>query len=721
MKKTSYLILLIFLVIISTQPIFSSYFISNYEMGNLLATFGYLLILYPLFLIYKNLRSGIEYKLKTFQLENSEIISEINRLKESTKNDFIFYEHTIDEPFAMISESLIDILDITPEDFKLNYKRYKASPLVKEAFDRVKSFEKNGIRVPIYQVELLAKGGASIEFEVNEYPIYNDHKELVKIWGVLHKVKNQIDSINFIDNSPLEKFNILYDNINDGIFLIKGDRFVDCNSKTLEIFKTSLDQILMYAPFSIKYSPNIQPNGKNSKEEALRRMKLAYNGHPQDFEWVHLKQDGEAFKAKVKLRSFNINDETFLIAIIKDLSAEEKLNLIIDEKQNIINILFKQSTNSILILNHELNIESFNNSFLKTFNIKELRKHASIETLFKSEELLELLNSNKTSLSNRFKLKMVDSDKNYDAMVSVIPLYLEKNPSIIIIIEEIIDNISIKASLNKNQANFEEIISNSRDILYKYNIDEKRYEYISKSVQDIFGYTSKELSEMTDDQLKSILHPSELNRANLLIAKLFDGAMNIEHDLEYRIIHKSGKTKWIRDKYSVVTDDNGKLKSIIGMVSDLSKEKDLAEKLFRKDQLVHILTESIDKGVTVIVNSKIEYVNFKLEKITGYLFQELNQIESLFILAAEEEKERLKDDYLKVMSGSTEIVELCYWLKTKNKGNIYIRNNYFSDPKKPQNRYVLTTDITNERIEEYRNNPSEDIKKELIKFLPNFK
>ena len=109
---------------------------------------------------------------------------------------------------------------------------------------------------------------------------------------------------------------------NDSIFLMKGGVFVECNSKTLEMFGCSNEQILQKSP--LDFSPAYQPDGRPSAEAANEYIEAAYSGKPQRFEWVHHKLDGENFYAEVSLTSIQLGDGPYLHAIVRDISDRKR-------------------------------------------------------------------------------------------------------------------------------------------------------------------------------------------------------------------------------------------------------------------------------------------------------------------------------------------------------------------------------------------------------------
>ena len=123
------------------------------------------------------------------------------------------------------------------------------------------------------------------------------------------------------------KYKVLFELANDAIFLIKGGRFADCNTKTLTMFGCEREQILGHSAF--EFSPAVQPDGGDSKEGIIDKGKLALGGKPQFFEWKYLRPDGTLFDAEVSFNRVDIGSQVFLQAIVRDITdrkqAAEKL------------------------------------------------------------------------------------------------------------------------------------------------------------------------------------------------------------------------------------------------------------------------------------------------------------------------------------------------------------------------------------------------------------
>jgi len=144
--------------------------------------------------------------------------------------------------------------------------------------------------------------------------------EPLKMVGVLIDITEQKKAEEKIKKSE-KLYGTLFSAAGDAILLIKDDIFIDCNKQALKIFECTKDQLIGSPPY--KFSPEFQPDGKNSKEKAIEKINAALNGKPQLFEWVHLKCNGKKFDAEVSLNSIELQGEIYIQVIIRDITQKK--------------------------------------------------------------------------------------------------------------------------------------------------------------------------------------------------------------------------------------------------------------------------------------------------------------------------------------------------------------------------------------------------------------
>jgi PAS domain S-box-containing protein len=124
----------------------------------------------------------------------------------------------------------------------------------------------------------------------------------------------------------LKKYKIFYEASSDALMTLEPPEwnFTSGNPAAVKLFGAKDEQeFISLRPWD--FSPEKQPDGKKSADKAKEMVMKAMEEGSNFFEWTHKKYKGESFPATVLLTRVEIDGNKFLLATVRDISAQKNL------------------------------------------------------------------------------------------------------------------------------------------------------------------------------------------------------------------------------------------------------------------------------------------------------------------------------------------------------------------------------------------------------------
>ncbi len=165
-------------------------------------------------------------------------------------------------------------------------------------------------------------------------------------------------------------YQALMQSTSDGLYVFRGTRCVDCNNKAAEILGWPIDKIKGVPPWSPELSPPTQLDGRDSREKGEEMMARARAGECLVFDWVHTRSDGSPVYVEVGLHSVVKDDESFVVALLRDVSARRSAEEALRVSEQKFASAFHASPDTIVIVSlDDFRLIEVNKSFERSTGV----------------------------------------------------------------------------------------------------------------------------------------------------------------------------------------------------------------------------------------------------------------------------------------------------------------------------------------------------------------
>lgn len=430
------------------------------------------------------------------------------------------------------------------------------------------------------------------------------------IIGIVEDISTIISAQNEISKSK-DLYKSILNNANDGISLLSPEGIVlEVNDKLVKDSGYSREE-LIGKPFT-KFSKSFPPKtiAKMIKTGTLVRAGKII----PPFEITTFDKKGKKVIVEAHISALNIKGKLIgIITILRDVTQRKDFERKLFESKEKLDAILNNAQDAIMIFDKKGRIVEVSQKILEKGGFKKEdllgKDFIKLGSLFPNFDIKNLISLSapifrgKTVKPVVIKVKDLKG-KEYFTEISISPLK-NKNEfnGLFVIMRDVTESVEFQKKLEKNEELFRVITENANDYISIHDYKGK-YIYASPSVEKLgykpsdligkypFKFIDKESRNKILDKLKEYT-PRKINKL------LKSGREKVVEDLEYIFKKKNGQKENHQAYVKLLPVKKGEPMRFLIVARDVTKEKEITEKLKESKQQLKDILINISEGVLI--------------------------------------------------------------------------------------------------------------------------
>lgn len=430
----------------------------------------------------------------------------------------------------------------------------------------------------------------------------------------VNKMKSNIKDAEKKTNENELKFRLLFETANDSIFILRDGLFVDCNSKTLELFGRSKEEIIGHSV--IEFSPEYQSDGAKSEVKAFEKNDAAMLDKPQFFEWTYLKRNGDAFEVEVSLNKIHLIDGYFIQTILRDITERKRTYTALQLSEAKFRSLINSMQDLVYTLDKDMNIVGLYGMWSEMYGLSEELLLGKKLTTFLSPAQAEINDvANSRALkgeSVKFEWSLTKGEDKFYFESSLTPFWGSGSEiiGIVGVAREITDRKKAEASIIESEERYRRLFDGSPDTIIVHK--KSKILFINAAGVELLGFQTPE--ELIGRNIFDFVHPDFHSIAKKRIEELHKGAEKLPI-VQIKFVKMDGAEIDV-EVSSIPFLHEGEIATQV-VIRDITERKITETLLKESEERYRSITEYSPDAIAVLLSGKLVFVNNAAVKLVG--------------------------------------------------------------------------------------------------------
>jgi len=406
----------------------------------------------------------------------------------------------------------------------------------------------------------------------SKIPLYNKNNEIMGIIGFSIDITERRIAERKLKESK-QLLQSTFDSLNDAIFILNAEsppKIINCNSAAVKIFKYPYDEMI----------------GQDTKfllvnEDELHKFQdhlyhiVEDDGYLHDFVFKMKRKTGVVFFSEHSV--FPLVDDLGTrygwVSVVRDITERKRGEQKLKESEEKYRMLVENAHDGVWAVDENDNTIFVNKRICKMLDYTKNEMIGKSLYKFLDAPMIELINSYRArrerGLKDTYNLEFIKKDggKIYTNLRAT--AILGENGEFkgsFAYITDITDRKITEQHLKESEQKYRNLVETSSMGLMEIDIKEGGVIYINPRLLEIVGYTKDEL--ISNGTFYKAIYPDDYKKVT---------ESNGDRDIEFRLINKKGKIKWLSGRTLHHFNEQGELIYLRLWLQDITATKELEE------------------------------------------------------------------------------------------------------------------------------------------------